>query len=69
MVQIGNEIDSHISGVSISNWARFAGFVNAGTKAVRETDPRIIIVEQHGRPAQTATSFRGFSSSLPHATD
>jgi arabinogalactan endo-1,4-beta-galactosidase len=50
MVQIGNEINSHISGVSISNWADFAGLVNAGIRAVRETDPNIIVWAQHGRP-------------------
>ena len=50
MVQIGNEIDSAMSGVSISNWANFSGLVNAGIKAVRETDPKIIVIAQHGRP-------------------
>lgn len=50
MVQVGNEINSSMSGVSISNPERFAALVNAGVKAVRETDPNIKIVMQHGRP-------------------
>lgn len=54
MVQIGNEINSHVAGVSISDWASFSGLVNAGAKAVRETDPKIVIVEQNGRPRDAA---------------
>jgi len=50
MVQVGNEINSAMSGVSMSNWANFSGLVNAGIKAVRETDPKIIVIAQHGRP-------------------
>jgi arabinogalactan endo-1,4-beta-galactosidase len=50
MVQVGNEINSHMSGVSISNWGNFSGLVNAGIRAVRETDPNIIVWAQHGRP-------------------
>ncbi len=50
MVQVGNEINSAMSGVSTSNWANFSGLVNAGIKAVRETDPKIIVIAQHGRP-------------------
>ena len=50
MVQIGNETNSAMSGVSTSNWANFSGLVNAGIKAVRETDPKIIVMGQHGRP-------------------
>jgi arabinogalactan endo-1,4-beta-galactosidase len=50
MVQIGNETNSAMSGVSMSNWANFSGLVNAGIKAVRETDPKIIVIAQHGRP-------------------
>jgi arabinogalactan endo-1,4-beta-galactosidase len=50
MVQIGNETDSHMSGVGMSPWANFANLVNAGIQAVRETDPRIIVIAQNGRP-------------------
>lgn len=50
MVQIGNETNSSMSGVSMSNWANFSGLVNSGIKAVRETDPKIIVMGQHGRP-------------------
>lgn len=50
MVQVGNEINSRMSGVSMSNWANFSGLVNAGIKAVRETDPNIFVWAQHGRP-------------------
>lgn len=50
MVQVGNEINSAMSGVSISNPERFAALVNAGVKAVREIDSNIKIVMQHGRP-------------------
>ncbi len=50
MVQVGNENNSRMSGVSMSNWANYSGLANAGTKAVRDTDPNIIVVVQHGRP-------------------
>lgn len=50
MVQVGNEINSKMSGVSISNADRFAALVNAGVKGVRDVDPTIKIVLQHGRP-------------------
>ncbi|WP_437756803.1 glycosyl hydrolase 53 family protein [Sorangium sp. So ce1389] len=50
MVQVGNETNSRMSGVSMSNWASFSGLVNAGIRAVRETDPNIIVWAQHGRP-------------------
>jgi arabinogalactan endo-1,4-beta-galactosidase len=50
MVQVGNETNSSMSGVSMSNWANFSGLVNAGIRAVRETDPKIIVWAQHGRP-------------------
>jgi arabinogalactan endo-1,4-beta-galactosidase len=33
-----------------TNWANFSGLVNASIKAVRETDPKIIVIAQHGRP-------------------
>ena len=50
MVQVGNEINSCMSGVCTSNWPRFAALVNAGVRGVREVDPTIKIVIQHGRP-------------------
>jgi len=50
MVQVGNETNSSMSGVLMTSWADFSGLVNAGIKAVRETDPRIIVWAQHGRP-------------------
>ncbi|MEO6098392.1 MAG: glycosyl hydrolase 53 family protein [Fibrobacteria bacterium] len=49
-VQVGNEINSCMSGVCTSDWPRFAALVNAGVKAVREVDPAIKVVMQHGRP-------------------
>lgn len=52
MVQVGNENNSRMSGVSMSNWANYSGLANAGTKAVRDTDPNIIVVVQHGRPRE-----------------
>jgi arabinogalactan endo-1,4-beta-galactosidase len=50
MVQIGNETNSAMSGVPMSNWAAYSGLVNAAIRAVREADPRIIVFAQHGRP-------------------
>lgn len=50
MVQVGNEINSAVSGVSINKTAEFANIINSGVKAVREIDPSIKIVMQHGRP-------------------
>lgn len=50
MVQVGNEINSKVAGVSISKTADFANIINSGVKAVRETDPSIKIVMQHGQP-------------------
>ncbi|MCQ2106609.1 MAG: glycosyl hydrolase 53 family protein [Fibrobacter sp.] len=50
MVQVGNEINSAVSGVSISKTAEFANIINSGVKAVRDIDPSIKIVMQHGRP-------------------
>lgn len=49
MVQVGNEVNSAMSGVSISK-PGFVPLVNAGIKAVRELDPGIKVVMQHGRP-------------------
>lgn len=50
MVQVGNEINSRMSGVPMSNPDRFAGLVNAGVKGVRDIDSTIKIVMHHGRP-------------------
>jgi arabinogalactan endo-1,4-beta-galactosidase len=50
MVQIGNETNTGMGGVPMSNWPAFSAFVNAGITAVRETDPRIIVWAQNGRP-------------------
>ena len=50
MVQVGNEINSKVAGVSLSKTADFANIINSGVKAVRETDPSIKIVMQHGQP-------------------
>lgn len=49
MVQVGNEINSAMSGISSSKpgWAQL---INAGIKGVREIDPSIKIVMQHGQP-------------------
>ena len=50
MVQVGNEINSKVAGVSLSKTAEFANIINSGVRAVRETDPSIKIVMQHGQP-------------------
>lgn len=50
MVQVGNETNSKMSGIAMSNWAEFSGLVNSGIKAVRDTDPNISVWAQHGRP-------------------
>jgi arabinogalactan endo-1,4-beta-galactosidase len=49
-VQVGNEINSCMSGVCTGDWPRFAALVNAGVKGVRDADPSIKVVMQHGRP-------------------
>lgn len=49
MVQVGNEINSAMSGVSSSK-PGWAPLINAGIKGVREIDPSIKIVMQHGQP-------------------
>lgn len=49
MVQVGNEISSAMSGVSSSK-PEWAQLINAGIKGVREIDPSIKIVMQHGQP-------------------
>lgn len=68
MVQVGNEINSAMSGVSISNPARFAALVNAGVKAVREIDPGIKIVMQHGRPRPDG-NFMGWYNTIKDRID
>ena len=50
MVQVGNEINSKVAGVSLSKTADFANIINSGVRAVRETAPSIKIVLQHGQP-------------------
>ncbi|WP_405335386.1 glycosyl hydrolase 53 family protein [Fibrobacter sp.] len=50
MVQVGNEINSKVAGVSLSKTADFANIINSGVRAVREADPSIKIVMQHGQP-------------------
>lgn len=50
MVQVGNEINSAVAGVSISKTKEFANIINSGVKAVRDTDKTIKILMQHGRP-------------------
>jgi arabinogalactan endo-1,4-beta-galactosidase len=50
MVQCGNENDSRVSGYSFNDWAGFSGVMNSCIRAVRETDPNIKVVIQHGRP-------------------
>lgn len=50
MVQVGNEINSRVAGVSLSKTVDFANIINSGVRAVRETDPSIKIVMQHGQP-------------------
>lgn len=50
MVQCGNENDSRVAGFSLNDWAGFSGVMNSCIRAVRETDPNIKVVVQHGRP-------------------
>lgn len=61
MVQIGNETNSGMSGISMSNWAAFSALVNAGIKAVRETDPAIIVWAQNGRPRPDSAGGSNFN--------
>jgi arabinogalactan endo-1,4-beta-galactosidase len=60
MVQIGNETNTGMSGISMSNWAAFSALVNAGIKAVRETDPKIIVWAQNGRPRPDSAGGSNF---------
>jgi len=50
MVQCGNENNTHVAGYSYNDWAGFSGVMNSCLQAVRDTDPDIITVVQHGRP-------------------
>lgn len=68
MVQVGNEINSAMSGVSISKPDRFAALVNAGVKAVREVDPTIKVVMQHGRPRPDG-NFMGWYNTIKDRID
>jgi arabinogalactan endo-1,4-beta-galactosidase len=61
MVQIGNETNTGMSGISMSNWPAFSALVNAGIKAVRETDPAIIIWAQNGRPRPDSAGGSNFN--------
>ena len=61
MVQIGNETNTGISGISMSNWAEFSALVNAGIKAVRETDPAIVVWAQNGRPRPDSAGGSNFT--------
>ena len=60
MVQIGNETNTGMSGISMSNWPAFSALVNAGIKAVRETDPKIVVWAQNGRPRPDSAGGSNF---------
>jgi arabinogalactan endo-1,4-beta-galactosidase len=60
MVQIGNETNTGMSGISMNNWAAFSALVNAGIKAVRETDPNIVVWAQNGRPRPDSAGGNNF---------
>jgi arabinogalactan endo-1,4-beta-galactosidase len=61
MVQIGNETNTGMSGIAMSNWPAFSALVNAGIKAVRETDPAIIVWAQNGRPRPDSAGGSNFT--------
>jgi arabinogalactan endo-1,4-beta-galactosidase len=61
MVQIGNETNTGMSGIAMSNWPAFSALVNAGVKAVRETDPAIIVWAQNGRPRPDSAGGSNFT--------
>ena len=50
MVQCGNETNTHVAGYSYNSWAGFSGVMNSCMRAVRDADPNIVTVTQHGRP-------------------
>ncbi len=60
MVQIGNETNTGMSGISMNNWPAFSALVNAGIKAVRETDPKIVVWAQNGRPRPDSAGGSNF---------
>lgn len=68
MVQVGNEINTRMSGVSISNPDRFAALINAGVRGVRDVDPTIKIVMQHGRPRPDG-DFMGWYNTIKDRVD
>jgi arabinogalactan endo-1,4-beta-galactosidase len=61
MVQIGNETNTGMSGIPMSNSPAFSALVNAGIRAVRETDPRIIVWAQNGRPRPDSAGGSNFT--------
>jgi arabinogalactan endo-1,4-beta-galactosidase len=60
MVQIGNESNGGMSDIAITDQPAFADLVNAGITAVRETDPRIIVWAQNGRPRPNSAGGDNF---------
>lgn len=48
MVQIGNETDTMLCGEN--NWIKIAKLLNAGSAAVREIDPQILVVVHFSQP-------------------
>lgn len=48
MVQIGNETDTMLSGEN--NWIKIAKLINAGSAAVREIDPGILVAVHFSQP-------------------
>jgi arabinogalactan endo-1,4-beta-galactosidase len=49
MVQIGNETDTMLCGEN--NWIKIAKLINAGSAAVREIDPAILVAVHFSQPA------------------
>jgi arabinogalactan endo-1,4-beta-galactosidase len=49
MVQIGNETDTMLCGEN--NWIKIAKLINAGSAAVREIDPKILVAVHFSQPA------------------
>lgn len=65
MVQIGNEINNGICGVTV--WSKMATLLNAGSRAVRESaqlyDKDILVVIQFTNP-ETKNAYAAYSSNL-----
>lgn len=65
MVQIGNEINNGIAGVTV--WSKMATLLNAGSRAVRESaltyDKEILVVIQFTNP-ETKNAYAAYSSNL-----